>query len=264
MKRYNLLIVLWMLVLPMAAKCQIPEAAIDQPRVADYGMTGPVREMTEHRSANGGNDIESVTSYSFDRDGSLSSMKKQGFGGEKTTKYPQKHPYFELTDTSTRTTYRFGKNESTGQNYMTQRTVKEADGDVSALYRYSMTGRITQSVHYVYAAGGALAASIQYEYGDDGGVTGRRLTSYTKSGKPERVQGYSVDERLLMEETYSYDRQDNVVKRVQRFYDQGGTKPRETVETRKYEYDGRGNWTKQRYSLNGKELYLYEREIRYY
>lgn len=264
MKKHYLSSLLVFCFAAVAAECQQTTPVLQQPTVKDYALKVGVKEVVIQRQAVGGNDLASVETLCFDSVGRLTSLRKSGFGGNKVTSYPVDNGQFEVVDTVERATYLFAMNSKTEQNYMLRRTLRAVDGDVVAVYHYNDNGFIERSVHYIYAASGALATTVQYDYGDAGGVAGRRLSSYSKSGKVLTMQSYSADEQLLMEETYTYDKQDNPVKRVQKFYDNPSGKPRETVETRRYTYDSHGNWTTQQYSLAGRQLYTYSRTIKYY
>ena len=248
----------------VVSEAQQTTPVLQQPTVSDYALSRGVQQVAIRRQAIGGNDLESAETLCFDSEGRLTTYTKQGFGGEKTTRYPVDNGEFEITDTAARATYLFAQNPSSGQNYVKRRTECAPDGDVVAVFHFDEMGSIKRSVHYVYAASGALAVTVQYDYSAEGGVAGRRLSSYSKSGKVLSMKHYSADEQLLMEESYTYDKQDNPVKRVQKFYDNPSGKPRETVETRRYTYDSHGNWTSQQYFLAGRQLYTYTRTIKYY
>ena len=224
---------------PLLTFAQHSRQSLMQPKYEDFNLKFWVRQMTVVQYYASGQDIDFQETYCFDSVGNLSTYTKHGFGGQQTTNYP-------LTQLNPRMQYDF-----------------DYDGDILRILEFDLKHRLISSEHYIYGSGGNLVQSIKYIYvADSGVVTKRTVSNYDKRERLSSIDQYSADELLLWSEKRKYDRRGNLVKRVQTFCNDDEVTV--TTERRVYTYDRRGNWTKCRYSLNGKEIYIIERKIDYY
>jgi len=211
------------------------------PDYDDYNLKGWPRQITVVQQYTSGSDINFQEVYSFDSTGRLSEYRKQGFGGERVTRYP-----LALEDISQSRVYIF-----------------DYDGDILEMRQYDQKGRLYTTTHCIYAEGGNMMMSIEYTYSSDSGaVTKRTVSSYDRKGRLAAIEQYTADELLLWSEHCRYDRRGNLVRRTQNFYTDGEKEV--TEERRDYTYDSHGNWTECRYTLNGQSLYTIKRTIDYY
>lgn len=215
--------------------------AQSQPQLADYGLSGSVKQVSATQSYAKGGDMTFVETYDFDEHGYLVCYRKKGFGNETSVSYPLLD---KQVDSLHRVRYDF-------------------DGDPVESVDYTADGRVKFSQHYIYAVGGKLAMTIRYEYSPAGTVTSRKLFQYDKQARLSDTYLYTPDEVLLFEEHYSYDKCGSLIKKVQIAYDDEGSVSK-SVETRKYVYDKLGNWTQMQCFINSVLMYTTIRTITLY
>ena len=223
----------------------MPKAAgptMYQPTRTELGLRGTVSAVTQITRFEGGQDMNKQETWLFDESGSLMRHTVKGFGGEHSTNYPVAR-----------------------EEDKRQQVTRDSDGDITEMRRYASDGHTPlAATYYVYAAAGALAATVTYNYSvaDTGMVESRTEAYYNKAGRVARTFQYSADAAPLMQETYKYNCHGDLKRRVQHFYSDGERTTQK--ETRKYRYDGMGNWVEQTYLMDGKRIYTISRTISYF
>ena len=215
--------------------------AQNQPRWGTYNLYDKVKKVTAVTVYEGATDMNYQETFEFDTSGNQTIYKRKGFGKEQVVTYPA---VIEV-DSLTRTNF-------------------DKDNDIVERLHFTANRTLANSTHYVYSAPHQLIMTIDYEYSEDGVIVVRTLTAYNELRNPVSVHKYTPDEFLLLEEHYTYDKYDNIVKKIQIFYDEVANTQTKTVEQRKYKYDRYKNWYSQQYILNGSKRYTTTRTLEYY
>jgi len=219
----------------------IPTFAQRQPRWGSYNLFDKVKQITSVTVYEGANDLNYQETFDFDTSGNQISYTRKGFGKDQHISYP-----LELeADSLIRTNF-------------------DKDNDIIERLYFTTHRTLSNSTHYVYSAPHKLIMTINYEYSDDGVIVVRTLTEYNDRQNPVSVHKFTPDEVLLLEEHYTYDKHDNLVKKIQVFYDEVANTKTKNTEERKYKYDRYKNWYNQQYILNGTKRYTTTRTIEYY
>lgn len=212
-----------------------------QPRLGSYNLYDRVKKVVSITTYFGANDMNYQESFVFDTAGNLKTYRRKGFANETVINYPTEVEHDTLV-----------------------RTIFDKDNDIVEKRQYHPDGTLFHSTHYVYSAPHQLIMTIDYEYSEEGVIVVRTLTEYDKYRNVLSVRKYTPDEVQLLDETYTYDRYYNPIRKVQIFYDEVADTQTKIVEERKYKYDRYGNWYSQQYLLNGKKRYSIDRKIEYY
>ena len=212
-----------------------------QPRWGDYNLYDKVRQVLSVTKYEGANDMNFQETFDFDTAGNLKTYSRKGFGREQQMTYPLE----VAADSLVRSNF-------------------DRDHDIVERTYFTPDGTLERSTHYVYSAPHKLIMTIDYEYSDEGVIVARTLTAYNSLRNIVSVHKYTPDEFMLLEEHYTYDKYDNLVKKVQMFYDEVADTQTKVVEERKYKYDRRKNWYSQQYILNGAKRYTTTRTVVYY
>ena len=229
------------IILAIMAMLSLTTLAQRQPTWATYNLYSKVKHITSVTVYEGASDMNYQETYYFDNEGKQTSYTRKGFGKEQQITYP-----LEINaDPLVRSNY-------------------DQDQDIVERLHFNPNNTLAHSTHYVYSAPHKLIMTIDYEYSEDGVIVVRTLTEYNDKHNPINVHKYTPDEVLLLEEHYTYDKYDNLVKKIQIFYDDIANTQTKIVEQRKYKYDRYSNWYSQQYILNGTKRYTITRTLDYY
>ncbi len=212
-----------------------------QPRWGTYNLYSKVKHITSVTKYEGASDMNYQETFDFDTSGKQTTYTRKGFGKEQHISYPLPLEADSLV-----------------------RTNFDKDKDIVERLCFTPNRTLAHSTHYVYSAPHKLIMTIDYEYSEDGVIVVRTLTEYNEERNPVSIHKYTPDEVLLLEEHYSYDKYDNLVKKIQIFYDEIANTQTKIVEQRKYKYDRYSNWYSQQYILNGTKRYSITRTLEYY